>query len=86
MPSDLATAAVSGNQIVVTGTARAGTAVVIAADQPKASGDTTVVVRATAGSDGRFRAALPLHPGTSVITAAAARGQATGWAQATVKA
>jgi glucan 1,4-alpha-glucosidase len=81
-----AAAAVSGSQIVVTGTARAGTTVVIAADQPKASGDTTIVVRATAGADGRFRATVPLRPGTSVITAAAARGQATGWSQATVQA
>ncbi len=81
-----ATAAVSGSQVVVTGTARAGTTVVIAADQPTGSGDTTVVVRATAGPDGRFRATLPLRPGTSVITAAAARGQATGWSQVTVQA
>jgi hypothetical protein len=60
--------------------------VVIAADQPKASGDTTVVVSATAGADGHFRATVPLRPGTNVITAAATRGQATGWSQATVQA
>ena len=80
-----ATTAVSGSQVVVTGTARAGSTVVIAADQPKTSGDTTVVVSATAGADGHFRATVPLRPGTSVITAAAS-GQATGWSQATVRA
>jgi hypothetical protein len=81
------TAVVAGGRIVVTGTARAGSTVVIAAGQPKASRDTTVVVSATAGADGHFRATVPLHPGTNVITAAVARGaHATGWAQVTVKA
>jgi glucan 1,4-alpha-glucosidase len=83
------TAAVAGNRIVVTGTARAGSTVVIAAGQPKASSDTTAVVSATAGADGHFRVTVPLRPGTNVVTAAAARGtRTTGWAQAqaTVKA
>jgi glucoamylase len=79
-------AAASGSQIVVVGTARAGSTVVIAADQPKTSGDTTVVVSATAGPDGHFRATVPLRSGTNSITAAVMRGtHATGWSQATVK-
>jgi hypothetical protein len=61
--------------------------VVIAAAQPGASGDATIVVSATVGADGHFRITVPLRPGTNVITAAVARGaRATGWAQATVKA
>jgi len=70
----------------VVGTARAGSTVVIAADQPKTSGDTTVVVSATADADGHFRATVPLRSGTNSITAAVMRGtHATGWSQATVK-
>src|SRR5690242_12089944 len=80
------TAAVSGGRIVVSGTAQAGSTVVIAAGQPAASGDATVVASATAGPDGHFRLTVPLRSGTNVITAAVARGaRATGWAQATVK-
>jgi glucoamylase len=82
------TATVSGGRIVVSGTARAGSTVVIAAGagQPAASGDATVVVSATAGPDGHFRVTVPVRSGTNVITAAVARGaRATGWAQATVK-
>jgi glucan 1,4-alpha-glucosidase len=88
------TATVSGGRIVVSGTARAGSTVVIAAAQPAASagrpaasGDATVVVSATAGADGHFRVSVPLRSGTNVITAAVARGaRATGWAQTTIKA
>jgi hypothetical protein len=80
------TATVSGSQITVSGTARAGSTVVISAGQPTASSDTSVVVSTVAGPDGRFRATVPLRPGTNVITAAVADGaHATGWAQATVK-
>jgi len=78
-------AAVSGSQVVVTGTAPAGATVVISAGQPQAAGDTTVVVSAVAGADGHFRAGVPARSGTSVITAAVTRGaHATGWAQVTV--
>jgi hypothetical protein len=37
------------------------------------------------GPDGHFQATVPLRPGTNVITAAVAGGQATEWTQATVK-
>lgn len=58
----------------------------IAAGQPKASRDTTVVVSATADADGHFRVTVPLRSGANVITATAARGtHATGWSQVTVK-
>src|SRR5690242_11850083 len=81
------TATVSGGRVVVSGTARAGSTVVIAAGQPAASGDATVVVSATADADGHFQVSVPLRPGPNVITAAVAQGtHATGWAQATVKA
>jgi glucoamylase len=79
------TATVSGSQITVSGTARAGSTVVIAAGQPTASSDTTVVVSAVTGPDGHFRATVPLHGGTNVITAAGSDGaHATGWAQVSV--
>ena len=63
------TATVSGSQITVSGTARAGSTVVISAGQPTASSDTSVVVSAVAGPDGHFRATVPLRAGTNVITA-----------------
>jgi len=79
------TATVSGSQITVSGTARAGSTVVISAGQPTASSDTSVVVSAVAGPDGHFRATVPLHGGTNVITAAGSDGaHATGWAQVSV--
>jgi glucoamylase len=79
------TATVSGSQITVSGTARAGSTVVIAAGQPTASSDTTVVVSAVTGPDGHFRATVPLRAGTNVITAAGSDGaHATGWAQVSV--
>ena len=80
-----ATASAAGGQITVSGTARAGSTVVISAGQPTASSDTTAVVSAVAGPDGHFRATVPLRPGTNVITATASRADATGWTQATVK-
>jgi hypothetical protein len=80
------TATVSGSQITVSGTARAGSTVVILAGQSTASSDTSVIVSAVAGPDGQFRATVPLHGGTNVITAAVADGaHATGWAQVSVK-
>ena len=79
------TATVSGSQITVSGTARAGSTVVISAGQPTASSDTTVVVSAVTGPDGHFRATVPLRTGTNVITAAGSDGaHATGWAQVSV--
>jgi hypothetical protein len=80
-----AAASAAGGQIVVSGTAPAGSTVVISAGQPTASGDTTAVVSAVAGPDGHFRATVPLRPGTNVITATASRADATGWTQTTVK-
>jgi glucoamylase len=80
-----ATATAAGSQITVSGTARAGSSVVISAGLSAASSDTTLVVSTVAGPDGHFQATVPLRPGTNVITAAAAGGQATGWTQATVK-
>ena len=86
LPVSVTAGTVSGGRVVVTSTARAGSTVVILAGQPKASRDTTVVVSATAGADGHFRATVPLRSGANVITAVAARGtHATGWAQVTVK-
>jgi glucan 1,4-alpha-glucosidase len=80
------TATVSGSQITVSGTAQAGSTVVVSAGQSTASSDTTVVVSAVAGPDGHFRATVPLQAGTNVITAAVAHGaDATGWAQVSVK-
>jgi glucoamylase len=79
------TATVSGSQVTVSGTARAGSTVVISAGQPTASSDTTVVVSAVTGPDGHFRATVPLRTGTNVITAAGSDGaHATGWAQVSV--
>jgi glucan 1,4-alpha-glucosidase len=79
------TATVSGSQITVSGTARAGSTVVISAGQSTASSDTTVVVSAVTGPDGHFRATVPLRAGTNVITAAGSDGaHATGWAQVSV--
>ena len=68
-----ATATAAGGQITVSGTARAGSTVVISAGQPTASSDTTAVVSTVAGPDGHFRATVPLRPGTNVITATASR-------------
>jgi hypothetical protein len=80
------TAAVSGSQITVSGTARAGSTVVISAGQPTASSDTSVVVSAVAGPDGHFEATVPLRAGTNLITAAVTDGaHATGWAQVSVQ-
>jgi glucoamylase len=79
-----AAAAVSGSQVAVTGTARAGSTVVIAAGQVTASSDTTAVVSTVTGADGHFRATVPLRPGANVITATTSSGPASGWAQATV--
>ena len=82
-----AAAAAAGGQITVSGTARAGSTVVISAGLSAASSASTLVVSTVAGPDGHFRATVPLRPGANVITAAAAAagGQATGWTQATVK-
>jgi hypothetical protein len=80
-----ATAAATGGQITVTGTARAGSTVVISAGEATGSGDTTAVVSAGVGQDGHFQATVPLHPGTNVITTTASGADATGWTQATVK-
>ena len=80
------TAAVSGSQITVSGTARAGSTVVISAGQPTASSDTSVVVSAAAGPDAHFQATVPLRAGTNVITVTATHGtDSTGWAQVSVK-
>jgi hypothetical protein len=79
-----AAAAVSGSQVAVTGTARAGSTVVIAAGQVTASSDTTAVVSTVTGADGHFRATVPLRPGANVITATTSSGPASGWAQVTV--
>ena len=79
------TATVSGSQITVSGTARAGSTVVISAGLSAASSDTTLVVSTVAGPDGHFQATVPLRAGTSVITAAVEHGaHATGWAQVSV--
>jgi hypothetical protein len=43
------------------------------------------VVSADVDQDGHFRATVPLHPGTNVITTTASGVDATGWTQATVK-
>jgi hypothetical protein len=80
-----ATATATGGQITVSGTARAGSTVVISAGQPTASSDTTAVVSTVSGADGHFRVNVPLRPGTNVITATASGADATGWTQATVK-
>jgi glucoamylase len=81
-----ATATATGDQITVSGTARAGSTVVVSAGQPTASSDTTAVASTMAGADGHFRVTVPLRAGTNVITATATHGtDATGWAQATVK-
>ncbi len=79
------TAAVSGSQVVVTGTARAGSVVVISAGQVQAAGDATVVVRVTAGADGHFRVTVPARTGANVVTAAVTGAGATGQAQVMVK-
>jgi glucan 1,4-alpha-glucosidase len=79
------TAAVSGSQVVVTGTARPGSIVVISAGQVQASGGTTAVVSARAGADGHFRATVPARAGSSEITAAIASAGATGYAHVVVK-
>ena len=80
------TAAVSGSQITVSGTARAGSTVVISTGEPTASSDTSLVVSTVAGPDGHFRAIVPLGAGTNVITATATHGtDATGWTQVTVR-
>jgi hypothetical protein len=79
------TTTVSGSQITVSGTARAGSTVVISAGQPTASSDTSVVVSAVAGPDGHFRATVPLRTGTNIVTATASAASATGWTQATVQ-
>ena len=80
-----ATATVAEGQITVSGTARAGSTVVISAGLPTASSDTTAVAGTVAGADGHFRVTVPLRPGTNVITATASGADATGWTQATVK-
>jgi glucoamylase len=79
-----ATATATGGQITVSGTARAGSTVVISAGQPTASSDTTAVASTVAGADGHFRVTVPLRPGINVITATASGADATGWTQATV--
>ena len=56
---------------MVSGTARAGSTVVVSAGLSAASSDTTLVVSTVAGPDGHFLATVPLRPGTNVITAAA---------------
>jgi glucoamylase len=80
-----AAATATGGQITVSGTARAGSTVVISAGQATASSDTTAVVSTVAGADGHFRVTVPLRPGTNVITTTASGADATGWTQATVK-
>jgi glucan 1,4-alpha-glucosidase len=79
-----ATATAAGGQITVSGTARAGSTVVISAGLPTASSDTTAVASTVAGADGHFRVTVPLRPGTNVITATASGADASGWTQATV--
>jgi hypothetical protein len=80
------TAAVSGSQIMVSGTARAGRTVMISAGQTTASSDTSVVVSAVAGPDGHFRVTVPLRAGTNIITAAVVQeAHVTGWAQVSIK-
>ena len=81
-----ATATAAGGQITVSGTAPAGSTVVISAGLSAGSSDTTLVVSTAVGPDGHFRATVPLRPGTNVITATAAGADATGWTQTTVKA
>jgi glucoamylase len=71
---------------VVRGTTVPGAQVVVAAGQPGSATNVTTVVATVANPQGKFQAAVPTPPGTTVITAAVATGggAATGWAQETV--
>ncbi|MEV4318282.1 glucodextranase DOMON-like domain-containing protein [Actinocrispum sp. NPDC049592] len=76
-----APASVETPTVKVTGTAPAGVQVEIQATATDAGGVTTVV---STTSNGTFSAELPTQLGTNVITAAATKGRATGYAQRTV--
>ena len=71
----------------VTGTTTPGSAVSIQADDTTTS-EAATVVSTTAGSDGSFSASVPVGFGTNAITvtATAAGGRSTGYAQVTVSA
>jgi hypothetical protein len=69
---------VSTPTVTVTGTAPAGAEVVVSATATDSGGANTTV---RAGSDGAFSVTVPALLGTNVITAAAQKGRATGYAQ-----
>jgi hypothetical protein len=53
----------------------------IAVGQPGTAGNTTVIVRTVADSDGSFHAVIPTLPGQSILTVPfTAGGHSIGWA------
>jgi glucodextranase-like protein len=67
----------------VTGTTEPGAVVTVAATPVEIPGDTTRVTT-TAGGDGSFSVTVPLIFGANVLTVAAAKGGATGYAHRTI--
>jgi glucoamylase len=67
----------------VTGTTAAGATVTVAATPVEIPGDTTRVTT-TAANDGSFTVTVPLSFGANVLTVAAEKGGATGYARRTI--
>ena len=81
-------AAVTGPETVVTGTTAPGANVTVAAGQPGSEADASTVATTIADSHGVYSATVPTPDtqGKTIITAAAtAGGNATGWAQTSLK-
>ena len=74
---------IEGNTVTVTGTTTPGARVVIEAADTD-TGPPAQLATTTAGPDGSFATDAPIGFGTNVLTATAAAGDGTGYAQVTV--
>jgi glucoamylase len=78
-------ASVTPPTTVVRGATVPGAQVTIAAGQPGATTNRTIVITTVADASGAFKAPVPTPSGTTVITASSTLGgHASGWAQETV--